>query len=91
MGPGTTGSSCLRPDTTRVRITVPGLGRVSQPAGRSGTIPNRAGLGLVPLVPGQAVPGRAGPARPVGHVYLGLTINQIIGPPCSEVILGCNQ
>jgi hypothetical protein len=56
-----TDPSCLRPGTVRVRITVPGLDRVSQPTGRPGTIPNRVGLGLVPLVPGQAVPG---PARP---------------------------
>jgi hypothetical protein len=44
---------------------VPGLGCISQPAGRSGTILNRVGLGLEPLVPGPAVPvpGRPGTAR----------------------------
>jgi hypothetical protein len=69
--PGTTGPPCLRPGTARVRITVPGLGHVSQPAGRPGparyqTVP---GLDWSPSCRAKPCPGRAGPARPIGHVY----------------------
>jgi hypothetical protein len=50
---------------------VPGLGHVSQPAGRPGparyqTVP---GLDWSPSCRAKPCPGRAGPARPIGHVY----------------------
>jgi hypothetical protein len=49
----------------------PGLRQSAHGPGRSGTILNRAGLGLVPLVPCRFWTGgsRADTARPVGHVY----------------------